>query len=956
MSQPTVLVVEDNAITRKMVRTTLTAAGYVVVEAADGHAAVDLAEQSAPDLVLQDLLLPDMDGLELVSRLRSLPAAADIPIIAFSGFVSRAEATRAHGAGFTDFLLKPVEPVRLLQVIGTYLPPGEPPGEKPGRGRHVVVVDDDPVQLKLARAHLTHLGFHVTTATNGRDALARARESPVDAILSDVLMPEVDGFQLCLAVRETPLLARTPVVLCTNNYIEDADRRLGERVGASAMTCRTPDFREAIDTLLDVLERKWAPRPQAPAERLEAERLHRAVRQLERQLGVNVDLLQRASLQGAVLSMLAGLAETLARPLGIDLLPGELLASALNAGGVSLGALYLIGPDGRLRLDADSGQRVGAGGGDPFLGSPQLFQQAMEAGQPVVIPSAAVPPAVGGDILARLKVSSAVLLPLVARGERLGVLLLAANRRDLADLDWLNFAQTMASQIAQAIALGRAFAQLAASEARYRSLFDNVPVGLFRSTSDGRMRDANAALVELLGFPDRDALLAVNATEVWVDPAVRPPALPGGDVIRGLETRLRRRDGTVVWARVNMRLVRDEGHIWYEGSVEDITERKQAEAQLERQRDTLAQTEKLAAMGQLLAGVAHELNNPLSVILGQTALLGMKVESGPVRDRTAKIGQAAERCARIVKNFLALARQHPPERQATRLNEVVREAVELLAYPLRLDNVEVRLDLEDGLPAFWADPHQLQQVVLNLVSNAHQAMRSVPGPRRLTVVTRFDPIAERVHLAVTDTGPGVPPEITPRIFEPFFTTKPAGQGTGLGLSLCRGIVEAHGGSIELETTPGAGAVFRVALPVAAPRSTAAGGRAEAPPVPGKAVLVVDDEPEVAEVLADMLSEDGHRVDIAASGAAAVERLGKAHYDLVLADVRMPEMDGPALYHEIARRYPHLLPRFVFLTGDALSSEIGQFLEDTGAASVSKPFVVDEVRQVVRKALAAAAAG
>ncbi|MBI3325345.1 MAG: hypothetical protein HYZ81_01385, partial [Nitrospinae bacterium] len=232
---------------------------------------------------------------------------------------------------------------------------------------------------------------------------------------------------------------------------------------------------------------------------------------------------------------------------------------------------------------------------------------------------------------------------------------------------------------------------------------------------------------------------------------------------------------------------------------------KEAQAQL-------VQTEKLATMGQLLAGVAHELNNPLSVVLGQTALLRATAGNGPLVERAEKIANAAARSARIVQNFLAIARQRPPERQRVRLNRVIQDAVELLAYPLRVDNVEVRWELADDLPPLWADPHQLHQVAVNLISNAHQALRESSPPRWLTLTTRTDLSRGRVVLEVADTGPGIAPEIQTRIFEPFFTTKPPGQGTGLGLSLCQGIVVAHGGTIGVESQVGQGTVFVVELP------------------------------------------------------------------------------------------------------------------------------------------------
>jgi signal transduction histidine kinase/CheY-like chemotaxis protein len=391
----------------------------------------------------------------------------------------------------------------------------------------------------------------------------------------------------------------------------------------------------------------------------------------------------------------------------------------------------------------------------------------------------------------------------------------------------------------------------------------------------------------------------------------------------------------------------------------EVNERLQGEiADRKRTEETLRQTEKLAAMGAVLAGVAHELSNPLSVVTGQTLLLRGAVGSGPLAGRAEKIVRAAERCARIVRNFLALTRQHPPERREVRLNQVLQEAVDWLEYSLRVDSVEVGLDLAPDLPVLWADPYQLQQVVVNLITNAHQAMRERRGPRWLTLTTRQDLGAARVLLEVADTGPGIPAELHTRIFEPFFTTKAPGHGTGLGLPLCRRIIEAHGGTIQMESRPGLGAVFRIELPLVTPPATSPNARATAslPSTEGKAILVVDDEPEVAATLAEMLADDGHRVETAPDGDIALRKLEERRFDLVLSDVRMPGLDGPGLYRALERRHPHLVRRFVFFTGDALSLETRQLVEETRILAMSKPFDADAIRQVVRRALSAGEGG
>jgi len=284
----------------------------------------------------------------------------------------------------------------------------------------------------------------------------------------------------------------------------------------------------------------------------------------------------------------------------------------------------------------------------------------------------------------------------------------------------------------------------------------------------------------------------------------------------------------------------------------------------------------------------------------------------------------------------------------------MRETVEILAFELRIANIEVSFDLANELPLVWADAHQLRQVVVNLVTNARQALQDSRPPHRLSLRTRQDAQGQRVRIEVADSGPGVPREVRARIFEPFFTTKPEGEGTGLGLALARGIIESHGGAIDVDCAPGDGACFVIELPVGAPPSPADEREdlSAASPVSGKTILVVDDEPAVASLLAEALSRDGYKVDLAANGAVALRMLGARDYDLIVSDSGMPVLSGPELYREMERREPRLTRRFVFVTGDILNSRTRAFLARTGAPQLEKPFTVESVKRVVRRALLA----
>jgi signal transduction histidine kinase len=366
----------------------------------------------------------------------------------------------------------------------------------------------------------------------------------------------------------------------------------------------------------------------------------------------------------------------------------------------------------------------------------------------------------------------------------------------------------------------------------------------------------------------------------------------------------------------------------------------------------LLQSEKVATMGSLLAGVAHELNNPLAVVMGQAHLLKELTEGSTLATRAEKLRVAAERCGRIVRNFLALARQRSPERGNVHLDRVIREALEMLAYGLRVDDVEVHVDVPDELPVIWADPHQLHQVIVNVVANAHHAMRRIAGPRRISIAARSDSDRRRVQLTIMDTGPGVSSEIHDKIFEPFFTTKPAGEGTGLGLSLCQRIIEDHGGTIAIDSDASRGATFVIEFPMPERTIPAAGDQmAESlPPIGPKRILVIDDEPDIAEILVDILSPAGHHVDVASDGAAGLERVTRQSYDLVLSDTKMPVLDGMGFYRELERRFPALCRRLIFVTGDVLDREKREFLEATGAPFLAKPFDVAEARRLVHRLL------
>jgi two-component system NtrC family sensor kinase len=384
----------------------------------------------------------------------------------------------------------------------------------------------------------------------------------------------------------------------------------------------------------------------------------------------------------------------------------------------------------------------------------------------------------------------------------------------------------------------------------------------------------------------------------------------------------------------------------------------------------LLQTEKMAALGQLVSGIAHELNNPLTSIQGYAQLLLSRRSSVERSADAQRISQEAERAGRIVKNLLLFSRETKSERRAVHLNEIIERTLFLRAYELKLQNIEVELDLDRGLPQSLADATQLQQVVLNLIVNAEQAIVMARGEEPLTghILIRTRRLAgDRLAMEVTDDGPGITPEIVSRIFDPFFTTKPPGVGTGLGLSIVYGIVQEHGGEVSVDSRPGHGATLTVELPALSTAGFLFEGQdlvsllrpARIAPLPAlektaakKHILIVEDEPTVAELIADVLSEEGHRVDTLLDSRAALGRLEEKSYSLVVCDLKMPYVDGPGLYRALVRRENPMQHNFLFVTGDTMGPRTLEFLKSSGLPFLAKPFLVDELKEAVRQALAA----
>jgi len=489
-------------------------------------------------------------------------------------------------------------------------------------------------------------------------------------------------------------------------------------------------------------------------------------------------------------------------------------------------------------------------------------------------------------------------------------------------------------------------AALRASEEQYRAMFNASTDGLALWNAAGEIVDTNPALWQMYGYGDGDSpALPLDSDTGPCYHTEFLKAVAAGESLHS-EVTDRRKDGSPLELEVHGIPMQYQGQPHVLTIARDITEKKRSAEELTRQRESLYQREKLAALGSLLAGVAHELNNPLSVVVARAVLL--EEQGNPAAQTAAlKIRTAAERCARIVRTFLAMARQQQPERGPVAINDVISAALDITAYPVRTSSIEVKLDLAKDIPLIHADADQLHQVLLNLVINAQQSLQDHPGPRHIRVTSGFDTRAQLVRVTVADNGPGIPAHLRARIFEPYFTTKPTGIGLGVGLAVSLGIVEAHEGTLTVACPAQGGAEFSITLPLGAVAASAAESSFPLKAHPSRrTILVIDDEAEIRETLADILVAAQHRVVTVASGREALQHMAVEHYDVILTDIRMPDLDGRALYQEIERRWPGRGVRVVFVTGDTLASALREFVSESGRRVIEKPFLPSEVRRVV----------
>jgi PAS domain S-box-containing protein len=930
MTEHPILIVEDNPTTRKMLRIALEVEGYTVCEAADGQSALRLAAEKPPALVLMDCHLPDLDGFEVARQLHvSFP---ELPLIAVTGW-TQVDESRVLSSGFVDVLLKPVEPSRLIEVVSSYIHRNLPRGKR--RDKTVLLIDDDSVQLKLATLAFNHAGFDVQKASDGVDGLAKARETRPDLIVSDVLMPGLDGFQLCHAIRTDSLLQHTPVVLTSAHYLESEDRALATKFGANDYVSRSVSFEQVVSAALLALESSTPGTAAPPPESLQSDYLRRIARQLERQAALNTGLVQRASLQATALSVLEGISDALAGQLDPESALEDTLTRCLDAAGLSVGAIMIQDAHGKLTLRA----HIGAADIADFERHLGVFGQALQR-ESLIIPS----PDSGPDQLALLEtlgVKAVILVPIVARHEVLGTLLLASNRPDFAASDGTSFvraARSVSMQLGQALAVGRIFSRLASAEQRYRALLENATDAIAILNPEGWMLEVNRGWESLFGA-SRQHLIGRQLSELF--PGELPHAADLFDAVgRGqgsiTPTLVQRGDGSQSHVEFSSTAIEIGAERLVLLIGRDVGERMKLAEQLR-------QAQKMEAVGRLAGGVAHDMNNVLAAVLAYAQFLREALTvNDPRRDDADEILKAAQRGAALTRQLLAFSRQTRHQPRVLDLNDVVNHLLKMLRTIIGED-IEIEARLTPGLPRIQVDASHIEQVIMNLAVNSRDAM---PKGGRLQIGTELS--GERVLLTVADTGAGMTAEVLKHVFEPFYTTKE--QGTGLGLATVFGIVQQSGGQIEIASTPGRGTTVSVFLPLSVGGEEAASEAAPEPKTAGKeTLLLIEDDDALRAALVRTLERQGYSVLSSKTGAEAVALAAsrKSPLHLIVTDVVLPKQSGPDAAAEIRKHAPEA--KVLFISGYTDTTAYRD-VPVSGPAFLQKPFSPDAFAAKVRSAL------
>lgn len=610
-------------------------------------------------------------------------------------------------------------------------------------------------------------------------------------------------------------------------------------------------------------------------------------------------------------------------------------------------------------------------------GATGLFDLALSEKRPVFSPDVANDPRVHmGTELARLGIKAMLVIPMLESGRELGFMSVVLASERTFDPTEIESFSLFADEAALAWRNAELYNSLRESERRYRNLIDNAIDIIFILDTEGRFVSFNKRAEQITGYKAED----------WIGRTfgeiIGPNELPGAlerwsqDVKCSSVTpiTIRNASGEYMHIEINSSRIEEEGQ-WkgmmciardvtadvarenefrklHESVVETNRKLEESMTKLKATQAKLIQTEKLSALGELISGIAHELNNPLTGIMGYSQFLLESLSDHKARESIQKINREAVRCKRIMQNLLGFARQQKPQKRIVDVNAIVQSVIDLREYHVRSDGIRLDVKLSGDQPQVVGDFHQLQQALLNIINNAHQAIKDKRKGEKIEVETRIEEREKCAYIRVADDGPGIAPEDLPRIFDPFFTTKEVGQGTGLGLSAAYGIIQEHCGHIAVDSAPGKGASFQIRLPQAEACTETLVTPPDKPLVRQSGsemprALVVDDEEVIIDLLTDILDQMNMSVERACNGEEAFQKVVAEKFDFVICDLKMPGMDGKTLYYKIQEIRPELSKRMILCTGDTLDKDFNAFRASTHCKFLEKPFLIEDLKAAIR---------
>jgi two-component system, cell cycle sensor histidine kinase and response regulator CckA len=782
----------------------------------------------------------------------------------------------------------------------------------PGRGRTVLLVDDDPIQRKLSLAHLSDAGFEVQTTTNAAEALTMALELRPAVILSDVLLGDLDGFTLCRLLRSEPALSGVPIVLVSAQFQEEADRKLALAVGASALVERSFDFKREMEALLRSMNHGVP--IQAPAASSDILYFQRIASQLTRLLkkSKHSEARYRALMESATdaISVLS--------PDGVILETNRRMSELLHYPSDQLIGRHIrdFAAAGYEPESVDDFDRAVGGPGAPGHVSPMRR----------------------------------------ADGETVYV----AYTRAVVDVDGEKFILSIGRDVTATEESDR---KLKDSERNYRSLMDNIPDVIWSSDLAGKFTFVSANATRIFGMTP-DEILSGGTGGVWA--RLEREDLPKVQLAYekliserkpfDLEYRWQRPNGAWLWLHARAAIVRAHNGVdRIDGVASDITAQKRLE-------DQLRQSQKMEAIGLLTGGVAHDFNNILASILANSHFLIADLgEQDPRRADALEIREAAQRAASLTRQLLAFSRRQILAPTTLDLNTVL-SGVEKMLRRVIGEDVDLSIVPASDLGSVRADAGQIEQVIMNLVVNARDAM---PTGGKVSIETTNIDLDESyaaehfpltagkyVMVAISDTGCGMDDETQRRIFEPFFTTKEMGKGTGLGLSTSYGIVKQSDGYIWVYSEVGHGTVFKIYLPrVDSPPDAVAPKAGIAMATSGtETILLIEDDHQVRSVVLRILKAKGYRVLPAGDGLEALS-ISKIHgndVDLILTDVIMPGLTGPEVVGLIREKCART--KALFMSGYTDHAVLRDDALQIGMNFIQKPFAPEALARKVREVL------